>query len=85
MIMITNKQLVDFAERNVGIGVREISVCFNLSFPEEDFDDLSTEQRAIINSIIFVCGCCGWICGNDEKHSYDGEALCDTCYEDWMI
>ena len=83
--MISNKQLVSFAENCIGRGDTSIQRAFNTEFPEEDFDELTVEQYQTIDDIVFECSDCGWLCSSDEMNtSMSGENICDDCsnYED---
>ena len=82
--MITNEQLKKFAEDCVGRGDTGIQGAFGEAFPDEDFDDLTAAQLALLDSIVFACDKCGWLCGNDELNSYAGEAYCEDCYDEEM-
>lgn len=84
MIMITNEELRKFAYDCIGRGDTGIQGAFNMKFPKEDFNELTSEQYALIDSIVFACDKCGWLCGNDEINSYAGEAYCDDCYDEEM-
>ena len=80
--MITNEQLEKFAEDCVGRGDIGIQGAFGEAFPDEDFDKLSIQQFMLLDSIVFACDKCGWLCSNDEANSYAGELYCDDCYND---
>ena len=82
--MITNEQLEKFAEDCVGRGDTGIQGAFTETFPDEDFDKLSTQQFMLLDSIVFACDKCGWLCSNDELNSYAGEAYCEDCYDEEM-
>ena len=82
--MITNEQLKKFANDCIGRGVVSIQDVFAETFPDEDFDELTDEQLALIDSIVFECDKCGWLCGNDELNNYAGEAYCEECYDEEM-
>ena len=82
--MITNEQLEKFAEDCVGRGDTGIQGAFAETFPDEDFDELSTQQFMLVDSIVFACDKCGWLCSNDELNSYAGEAYCEDCYDEEM-
>ena len=80
--MITNEQLEKFADNCVGRSGISIQNAFAETFPDEDFDELSIQQFMLLDSIVFACDKCGWLCSNDELSSYNGEELCEDCYDE---
>ncbi len=82
--MITNEQLEKFAEDCVGRGDTSIQGAFGEAFPDEDFDGLTVDQLNLIDSIVFECDKCGWLCGDGELNIYAGEAYCEDCYDEEM-
>ena len=80
--MITKEQLEKFAYDCIGKGNTGIQSAFNMEFPKEDFDELTSEQYALIDSIVFACDSCGWLCSSDEINSYAGDIMCDDCFEE---
>lgn len=44
-----------------------------------DFDDVSDEEWAAFDELVFACDNCGWWCDTFEKNVIEGEILCDDC------
>ena len=74
-------RLVEFAE---GLQDRYCSIEeeYNAEFEDMNFLELTKHQLSIIEQTSFECESCGWWKSCDYKENYNGEYICESCYEE---
>lgn len=77
--MIDNDIVVKIAGDIVGTCGTLSDTCAYHGVSEDDFTE---ENWNTFNEIVFECEGCGWWCEVGERNYYDGEDVCDDCYDE---
>lgn len=50
----------------------------------EEVENWPIKDLKELDSLMFLCNCCGWWCEPDEQQDVDGEYFCSQCVEDGL-